>query len=151
MIRVMLASALLVAVSVAHADTPRGTAAEAQAMLQKAVAYYAAVGRKQALADFTAKKTPFSDRDLYVVCVGPGGIVTAHGAYPRYVGVSADILKDAENRPVGTSIWTIGSTKGQGTLQYPMVNPLTHQIERKTSFFRKVGDDVCAVGVYQAL
>jgi cytochrome c len=142
---------VILAVSGALAATSRGTPAEAKAMLQKAVAHYAAVGRKQALADFTAKKAPFRDRDLYVVCVGPGGIVTAHGAYPGYVGVSADVLKDAENRPVGTSIWTVGSTKGEGTLQYPMVNPLTHQIERKTSFFRKVGDDVCAVGVYQAL
>ena len=49
----------------------RGTPAEAKAMLQKAVAHYKEVGRKQALADFNAKKAPFGDRDLYVVCIGP--------------------------------------------------------------------------------
>jgi len=37
-------------------------------MQQKAVAHYTAVGRKQVLADFNAKKPLFGDRDLYVVC-----------------------------------------------------------------------------------
>jgi len=46
----------------------RGTPSEAKAMLEKAVAHYKDVGRKQAVADFNAKKSPFSDRDLYVVC-----------------------------------------------------------------------------------
>jgi len=61
----------------------RGTPAEAKAMLQKAVAHYKAVGRKQALADFTAKKAPFGDRDLYVVCIGPEHTITANGRFPQ--------------------------------------------------------------------
>lgn len=147
---VRLVGVAILAVSVGLAAAERGTPAEARAMLQKAVAHYAAVGRKQALADFTAKKAPFSDRDLYVVCVGPGGIVTAHGAYPAYVGASADILKDANSKPVGTTIWNIGSSKGSGSLQYPMINPLTNKVQSKNTFFQKVGDDVCAVGSYGA-
>lgn len=145
-----LAGVAILAAGVGLAAAERGTPAEAKAMLQKAVAHYAAVGRKQALADFTAKKAPFSDRDLYVVCVGPGGIVTAHGAYRAYVGVSADTLKDSDGKPVGTTIWKIGSSKGSGSLQYPMINPLTKSVESKTTFFQKVGDDVCAVGAYGA-
>jgi hypothetical protein len=53
---------LAIAVSV-HAGE-RGTPAEAKAMLEKAVAHYKAVGRKQALADFNAKKAPFSGSRL---------------------------------------------------------------------------------------
>src|SRR6266705_1954405 len=49
----------------------RGKPAEAKAMLQQAVDHYNSVGRKQALADFTGKKPPFVDRDLYVACIGP--------------------------------------------------------------------------------
>jgi hypothetical protein len=119
-------------------------------MLQKAVGHYAAAGRKQALADFTGKQAPFVDRDLYVVCVGPGGIVTAHGASAAYVGQSADLLKDADNRPVGMTIWTTGSSKGSGSLLYPMINPVTKKVEKKTSVFQKVGEDVCLVGAYDA-
>lgn len=143
---VLVASGIVSAASVA---LQRATPAEAQAMLKKAVDHYQAVGRKQALADFTAKRAPFVDRDLYVVCVGPGGIVTAHGALAAYVGQSADVLKDANGKPVGSTIWTTGSTRGSGTIEFPMINPVSKALELKTSFFQKVGDDVCAVGAYR--
>jgi hypothetical protein len=145
---VRFGGAMILAVLVGLAAAERGTPAEARAMLQKAVAHYGAVGRKQALADFTAKKAPFSDRDLYVVCLGPGGIITAHGLSATYVGLSADILKDANNKPLGTTIWTNGSSKGSGSIEYSMLNPTTKKVESKTSFFQKVGDDVCVVGAY---
>lgn len=145
------AAAIVLAGNVGLSAVVPGTAAEAKAMLQQAVAHYKAVGRKQALADFTGKKAPFIDRDLYVVCIGPGGIVTAHGGYPAYVGVSADVLKDADGKPVGTTIWQVGSSKGAGTLQYPMTNPVSRKVERKTTFFETVGDDVCGVGAYNPM
>ena len=62
---ILLAS--LAAASAALFAANHGTPAEAKAMLEKAVAHYKSVGRKQALADFNAKKPPFWDRDLYVV------------------------------------------------------------------------------------
>jgi hypothetical protein len=31
-----------------------------------------------------------------------------------------------------------------------MINPLTGKAELKNTFFQKVGDDVCAVGAYEA-
>jgi cytochrome c len=92
----------------------RGTPAEAKAMLQKAVAHYKAVGRKQALADFTAKKAPFGNRDLYVVCIGPEHTITANGGFPQYVGVSADAVKDADGNSVGQQGRDIASSKGAG-------------------------------------
>src|SRR6202022_5093571 len=58
---------------------------EAKAMLKNALAHYQSVGRKQALADFSAKKPPFADRELYLVCIGPGHLISAHGAFPQYV------------------------------------------------------------------
>ena len=42
--------------TISPAATDRGTPAEAQAMLRKAVEHYNDVGRKQALADFTGRK-----------------------------------------------------------------------------------------------
>ena len=147
----IVAVALAVPASLLAQATPaRASLADAKAMLDKAVAHYQSAGRKQALADFSARKAPFGDRDLYVVCLGAGGIVTAHGGYPAYVGQSADALKDASGKPLGSSIWTLGSTKGAGTIEYPMTNPVTNAVEQKTSYVQKVGDDVCAVGAYSA-
>ena len=90
----------------------RETPAEAQAMLQKAVAHYKAVGRKQALADFPTKKALFGDRDLYVVCIGPDHTITANGGFPQYVGVSADAVKNADGKSVGQQ----GSRRGPVSL-----------------------------------
>jgi cytochrome c len=72
----------LTAISVGALASERGTPAEAKAMLAKAVAHYKAVGRQQALADFTARKAPFGDRDLYVFCIGPDRKLVANGGYP---------------------------------------------------------------------
>src|ERR1700681_955173 len=91
----------------------RGTPAEAKAMLQKALTHYASVGRTQALTDFTTKKAPFGDRDLYVVCIGPDHTVIANGGFPQFVGLSADLLRDAQGESVGKAGWDVATAKGQ--------------------------------------
>jgi len=141
-----IASAMLA--SGAGAAGERGTPDEAKAMLKKAVAHYKVVGRKQALADFTAKKSPFADRDLYVFCIGPDRIEVANGGFPSYVGMSADALKDAEGNAVGKAILDVASSKGEGAVEYLWLNPVSHKTEAKISFVEKVGDDVCGVGAY---
>lgn len=126
----------------------RGTPAEAKAMLQKAVAHYQSVGRKQALADFNAKKAPFGDRDLYVVCIGPDHTIIANGGFPQYVGMSADALKDANGKSIGRAGWDAASSKGEAEVRYQWMNPVTHKMEPKITFFAKAGEDVCGVGAY---
>ena len=126
----------------------RGTPDEARAMLKKAVAHYKAVGRKQALADFNAKKEPFGDRDLYVFCIGPDRIEVANGGFPSYVGMSADAIKDAKGNAVGKAILETAASKGEGSVEYLWLNPVSHKTEAKISFVEKVGDDVCGVGAY---
>jgi len=141
-----IASAVLAAGAGAAGE--RGTPDEAKAMLKKAVAHYKAVGRKQALADFNAKKTPFGDRDLYVFCIGPDRIEVANGGFPSYVGMSADAIKDAKGNAVGKAILDTASSKGEGSVEYLWLNPISHKTEPKVSFVEKVGDDVCGVGAY---
>ncbi|PYX93747.1 MAG: Cache domain family protein [Acidobacteria bacterium] len=143
-----LFAVFVIAMSVLLFAAERGTPAEAKAMLQKAVAHYKEVGRKQALADFNAKKPPFGDRDLYVVCLGPDHTIIANGGFPQYVGASADALKDANGKSVGKQGWEAASTKGEAAVKYQWINPVTHKMEPKITFFQKVGDDVCGVGAY---
>lgn len=126
----------------------RGTPDEAKAMLQKAVAHYKSVGRKQALADFNAKKPPFGDRDLYVVCIGSDHTIVANGGFPQYVGMSADLMKDANGKSIGQAGYDLANSKGEGELHYRWINPVTKKMENKVSYFAKAGDDACAVGAY---
>jgi hypothetical protein len=127
----------------------RGTPAEAKAMLEQAVTHYKAVGRKQALADFNAKKAPFSDRDLYVFCIGPDRTMVANGGYPSFVGQSVDLLKDANGKALGKSLMDAAASAGIGIVEYPHINPVSHKPETKVSFVQKVGEDVCGVGAYK--
>jgi hypothetical protein len=61
-----LVSLLLMGVgSITHADE-YGTAAEAEAMVKKAIAYLKANGKDKAFAEFSNPKGQFVDRDLYV-------------------------------------------------------------------------------------
>ena len=126
----------------------RGTPDEAKTMLQKALAHYKSVGRKQALADFNAKKPPFGDRDLYVVCIGSDHTIIANGGFPQYVGMSADLMKDANGKSIGQAGYDLANSKGEGELHYRWINPVSKKTENKVSYFAKVGDDACAVGAY---
>ena len=126
----------------------RGTPAEAKAMLDKAIAHYKAVGRKEALADFNAKKVPFSDRDLYVFCIGPDRSIAANGGYPSFVGQPVDVFKDANGKALGKSLIDAAAPGGGGSVNYPHINPVTRKPEPKVSFVQKAGEDVCGVGAY---
>lgn len=39
-------------------------------------------------------------------------------------------------------------SKGEGSVAYDWLSPVTKKTEHKVSFVRKVGDDVCVVGAY---
>jgi signal transduction histidine kinase len=118
-------------------------------MLDKAVEHYHSVGRTQALADFTARKAPFFDRDLFVFCLGSkSSKLTAHGAFPQYVGQSVDVWRDADGKPLGKAIQAAASNSDEGSIRYPMINPVSGKVEPKISFWKNLGEDVCGVGAY---
>ena len=119
--------------------------AEAEAMLQAAVQDYNSSGREQALKDFNEKKPPFNNRDLYVVCLGSDHKMTANGAYPMLVGLSADSIKDTDGKPLGEAVWAVVSLQPQGSMPFHWDNPLTGQPESKILFYQKLDQDVCGV------
>ena len=150
MTALIIAMAAGVAVQSTLAAGPLGTAADAKRMLAKAAARYKAVGRTRALAEFTAETPPFVDRDLYVMCVGADHLITANGGFPGLVGVTADVLRDVDGRPLGDAIWNAASTKAEVSVRYAGMNPVSHRSELKTTVFQKVGVDMCGVGVYDS-
>lgn len=147
----LVAGLVAVAIAPFHQSAQgRGTPAEAEAMLAKAVAHYEKAGRTQALADFTARKAPFADRDLYVFCFGADRKVVSHGGDAKQVGVVFDTLKDVDGKAFGTAIWDTGMKTGGGRVEYKWQNPVSGAVEPKVSFVRKAGADVCGVGAYAA-
>ena len=122
------------------ATSDRGTPDEAMAMLQKAVAHYNAIGREQALRDFTGRVTPFFEHDLYVACIDSHLIITANGGFPNLVGSAVE--------PSSRAAWDSASISQIDSVDYQYTDPVTKKIDPKTFYYEKVGSDVCGVGVY---
>jgi hypothetical protein len=115
-------------------------------MLDRAVEHYEAVGRAQALADFTSRKPGFVDGDLYVACLGPDHTVSASAGFPEQVGASVASVKDADGKPISES-WVAAAEKGNST-RYRWANPSSGKVEWKVTFVKKVHEDICGVGAY---
>jgi signal transduction histidine kinase len=124
-----------------------GTAAEAKAMLEKAVTALKA-NQATALAMFTKGEGGFKDRDLYPFCGGPDGMFTAH---PTLVGKSLKDLKDksATPKPLGEEIYKSAQQGKISEVSYMWPRPGTTDPVQKVVFVTKVGDQVCAVGYYK--
>jgi signal transduction histidine kinase len=123
-----------------------GTAAEAKAMLEKAVAAVKA-NKADALSKFTKGEGGFKDRDLYPFCGGPDGNFTAH---PSLVGKSLKELKDKAGKALGAEMYANAKEGAIGEVSYMWVRPgTTEPLVQKVSYFTKVGDQVCAVGYYK--
>jgi signal transduction histidine kinase len=121
-----------------------GTAAEAKAMLEKAVAALKA-SKASSLTMFVKGEGGFKDRDLYVFCGGPDGLFTAH---PTLVGKSLKDLKDKAGKPLGEEIYKSAQEGKISEVTYMWPRPGTTDPVKKVSYVTKVGDQVCAVGYY---
>jgi hypothetical protein len=123
---------------------------EAQAMVEKAVAFWKANGRDPAVAAFNDRGGPFIDRDLYIVAANlSDGVRIAHGFNPKMIGKSLNDFKDVEGKAYGLEILEVARDKGMGWIDYKFSNPLTKKIMDKTSFVMKVDDVVIFAGAYK--
>jgi len=128
-----------------------GTAQEARAMLDKAVAAVKA-DQAVALAMFNKGEGGFRDRDLYVFCnrVGDGKNVAGPVSVPA--GTDGRTLKDSTGKEFGKELYAAGQKpEGQITeVSYMFPKPgTTAPAVPKVSFVTKVGDLGCGVGYYK--
>ncbi|CAG0946108.1 Methyl-accepting chemotaxis protein [Gammaproteobacteria bacterium] len=127
----------------------QGSAAEAEAMVKKAVAYLAANGSEKAAEEFT-NGTGFKDRDLYVSYYKLDGTVIGHGANPKLVGKNLIDLKDPNGKLLIQMITDLAKTKGKGwTDTYVFRNPVTNKMQEKIIYVQRVDDTWIGVGIYK--
>ena len=125
-----------------------GTAAEAKAMLEKAVAAVKA-DKAKAFAMFKAGEGGFKDRDLYPFCanasdgninVGPASVL----------GKKVQELKDKAGKAFGEEMLkSVAEGKiSEVSYMFPRPGADATPVE-KISFVTKVGDQMCGVGYYK--
>ena len=136
---------LSTAVSVWAADF--GTAQEAKAMLERAVAAVKE-DKAKALDMFNKGEGGFKDRDLYVACANASdGIITAHP-----YGDKGKQLRDLEDMHGARFGETIMQNATEGTIKettYWWPRPGTDKPLEKVALYTKVGDQICSVGYYK--
>jgi signal transduction histidine kinase len=126
-----------------------GTAAEAEAMVKKAVQLIKTEGKEKAFAAFCDLKGKFVDRDLYITVYDLNGKCLAHGANPKMVGKDLIDLKDPDGKPFVKERVEMSKTKDKFWLDYKFTNPISKKIEPKSMYSEKVGDIIVNCGIYK--
>jgi Single Cache domain 2 len=130
----------------AEPSAANGTAEEARAMLDKAVAALKADEAK-AIEMFNDAEGAFRDRDLYVFCANAAdGIETAH---PTAKGQQLRSIKDVNGVAFGETILDNATEGTVSEIDYSWPRPGSDAPAAKSTYFTKVGDQVCAVGYYK--
>ena len=143
-VAVYVAVLLVTAASIQAAQY--GTADEAKAMLDRAVAAVKA-DKTKALDMINKGDGGFKDRDLYVFCANASdGIITAH---PTHKGEQLKDIKGKKGFPLGQEMMQKATEGKISEVTYWWPRPGSDKPLEKTSFYTKVGDQICGVGYYK--
>jgi len=137
--------ACLLGANTALAAGEFGTAAEAKAMLDRAVVELKK-DKKAALAKFNKSDGGFKDRDLYTFCGSPDGTTTAH---PTHMGKNMKELKDKKGKAFGEEMFKVAEEGKYKQVSYMWPKPGGTDPVEKSSYVTKVGDQICGVGYYK--
>jgi polyisoprenoid-binding protein YceI len=143
----ILAASTFMSATASAQSAQFGTAAEAKAMLDKAVAAMKA-DKTKALEMFSKGEGGFKDRDLYVACGGPDGKVTAH-INPARIGLDIKEFKDSTGKLFGAELLNVSEGKvTEVSYLFPRPGADTTPVQ-KVSYATKIGDTMCMVGFYK--
>lgn len=148
---VLLALSLLVQQVPAFAAqaAQRGSAGEAVAMVKRAATHIQSKGRDDAFRHFNDPAGGFVDRDLYIAVIDPSGTMVAHGGNRRLIGKSLMEIKDADGKPFIKALLDTAHKQGSGWVDYKWPNPVTGQIEAKSTYVEKSGELAIVCGIYK--
>ena len=126
-------------------SVPAAQFGTAKAMLEKAVAAVKE-DKAKALDMFSKGEGGFEDRDLYVFCANASdGLVTAH---PYLKGEHLQDIKGKKGHPLGQEMMQNATEGTIKEVTYWWPRPGMDKPLEKTTFYTKVGDQICGVGYY---
>lgn len=127
------------------ADTP----ADAVAMVDKGLAYLQKNGKDALIKEINNKNPEFVKGELYLYIRGMDGTVLAHPVNPKLVGKNMLGLADADGKLFRKDIVEMAKTKGKGWVDYRYNNPVTKEVENKSTYLVRSGDIILEAGIYK--
>jgi cytochrome c len=135
--------------AISGAALAQHTAADASALVRKAVIYLKKHGKEKLLAEASNPKGAFVDNDLYLSIYTLDGKVAAHGANPKLIGIDVSQLRDANDRYFIKDILNAARTTGNGWVDYKWVDPASKALRDKSVYLEKADELVIAAGFYK--
>ena len=148
---VAILTLLLCAGGVHAAAKDTGSAKEAKAMVQRAVATLKTNGPDVAFPAFSDPKGKFVDGDLYIWVADMNANMkcVAHGVSAQLVGRDLMEFKDSDGKMFIREIYELAKIRGSGWVDYKWFRPATQKIEQKSVYFEKVDRYIVACGYYK--
>lgn len=125
------------------------TAADAEALVKKAVAFYKSSGKEKALAEFSNPKGQFVNGELYIFAYDLNGLCVGHGANQKMIGKELLEMKDPDGKAYVQERIQIAKTKGKGWQDYKFTNPVSKKLEQKTAYIELVDGIILGCGTYK--
>lgn len=126
-----------------------GTAAEAMALVKKAIAFEKAEGKENLLKEASNHAGKFIDRDLYLSVYSFDGVVLAHGVNPKIIGKNIVNLNDIDGKLFIKDILQQAKANGKGTEDYKWPHPVTKEYQEKSAYFEVVDGLIISCGYYK--
>jgi cytochrome c len=126
-----------------------GTAAQAEAMVKKAIAYMKANGKDRTFAEVNNTKGQFIDRDLYIFVYDMAGKCVAHGFNQKMIGKELIDMQDPDGKFYVKERVEIAKTKGSGWQNYKFTNPDSKKLDDKTAYVEKLDNYIFGCGAYK--
>jgi type II secretory pathway pseudopilin PulG len=145
----VLASLAMTLSTAAFAQAQFGTAAEAKAMLEKAVAAVK-TDKAKALTMFNNGEGGFKDRDLQPFCfnISDGKLTAA--TVPNLLGTDVRTLTDKTGKVFGEEVYKAAIEGKITEVSYMFPRPGTDSTPfQKVSLIMRVGDQGCGVGYFK--
>jgi len=94
------------------------------------------------LAEFNKTDGEFIKGELYMFAYDFKGTNKALGSNPKIAGKNLYNLKDANGKMLIQELISIAKNKGEGWFDYKWSHPITKKITDKTSYIKKINDDL---------
>jgi methyl-accepting chemotaxis protein len=127
--------------AVAALKLRRGTADEALEMVQRGFALIKQMGLSAATTHINNPQEGFISRDLYLFVFDRHGYYKVFSSTPANVGKRVHDIRGLDGDHVIREGFG-AADEGGGWIDYEVVNPVTDQVDEKTSYILPLGDDL---------
>lgn len=129
--------------------TAKDDRADAIAMVEKGVNYVQKNGKEALIKEINNKSPEFIQGDIYLYLRELNGVIVAHPVNPKLIGKNMLELPDADGKYYRKEIIELAKTKGKGWVDYRYNNPVTKQLENKSTYIFKNDDLIFEAGIYK--